>query len=223
MTACVVSCCHATCAVPEAWRELFRGSEECVQSPDGWDPGSLNLAQAFSMRCRTPLVHGDVTRLLIDLEQDGEARWSRFSSSLPEATRIKLIERHDKPFRDALALRLNEALPRHAAVVHLMVRTEAGSEGRIALETPPGATLAETVAATWRKHLATGGLDVRHHSNETGPPLAGWLAGRFPAAGYAQLRLTVSQSFFLEGRPLKWEALKKMLLETFDTSLAGGA
>lgn len=223
MTECVISCCHATCAVPEAWRELFRGSEDCVQSPDGWDPGSLNLAQAFSMRWRTPLVHGDVTRLIIDLEQDGDARWSRFSATLPEATRIKLAERHEKPFRDVLALRINDALPRHPSVLHLMVRTEAGGEGRIALETQPGAVRAETVAAVWRKALASSGLDVRHHSNEVGPPLAAWLAGRFPADRYAQIRLTVSQSFFLEGRPMKWEPLKKMLLETFDTSLAAGA
>lgn len=223
MTACVVSCCHATCAVPEAWRELFRGAEESVQSAEGWEPGSLNLAQAFSMRWRTPLVHGDVTRLLIDLEQDGEARWSRFSRSLPEATRVKLAERHEKPFRDTLALRIHDALPRHDTVVHLMIRTVAGSEGRVALETPPGGVRAEGIAAAWRKRLAGQDLDVRHHSNESGPPLAAWLAGRVPAERYAQLRLEVSQSFFLEGRPLKWETLKKLLLESLDATLAESA
>ena len=67
MTAFLFSCDHATCAVPEPYREIFRGSEEVVASTEGWEPGSLNLAQGFAMKFRTPLVHGDVTRLLIDL------------------------------------------------------------------------------------------------------------------------------------------------------------
>ena len=68
MTALLFSCENATCAVPEAFRELFRGSEDSVTSSRGWEPGSLNLAQAFAMKFRTPLVHGDVTRLLLDFE-----------------------------------------------------------------------------------------------------------------------------------------------------------
>ena len=74
MTAFLFSCEHATCAVPEAYRELFHGAEDAVHSTEGWEPGSLNLAQAFSMKFRTPLVHGDVTRLLIDLEKDSDER-----------------------------------------------------------------------------------------------------------------------------------------------------
>ena len=89
MTAFLFSCDNATCAVPEAYREIFRGSEEVVASTEGWEPGSLNLAQGFAMKFRTPLVHGDVTRLLIDFGNDGDARWSRFSLKLPETTRVK--------------------------------------------------------------------------------------------------------------------------------------
>ena len=117
MSAYLFSCEHANCAVPEAYRELFRGSEEVVGSEEGWEPGSLNLAQAFSMKFRTPLVHGDVTRLLIDLEKDGDARWSRFSMRLPEATRAKVADRHERPFRASLLQRIAEDLRRHAVVL----------------------------------------------------------------------------------------------------------
>ena len=110
MISYLFSCDNATCAVPEAYRELFLDSEEIVESGEGWEPGSLNLAQAFAMKFRTPLVHGDVTRLLIDFGKDGDERWSRFSMQLPEATRIKIAERHEKPYRLQIGQRIAEDL-----------------------------------------------------------------------------------------------------------------
>jgi hypothetical protein len=213
MTAFLFSCENATCAVPEAHRELFRGAEEVVESTEGWEPGSLNLGQGFAMRYRTPLVHGDVTRLLIDFEKDGDERWSRFSIKLPEATRGKLAERHEKPFQTAIRQRVAEDLRRHASVVHVMVHTDSRTAGRVTLETPKGALLAEKIATAWRARMMHGGdLDVRCFRNSDGSAFATALAQEFPADQYAQVRLDVSQSFFLEGRPWRWEALKKLLV-----------
>lgn len=214
MTAYLFSCEHATCAVPEAHRELFRDSEEIVGSAEGWEPGSLALAQAFAMKHRTPLVHADVTRLLIDLDQEGDGRWSRFSSQLPETTRQKLIERHEKPYRLLLTQRIAEDLRRHSALLHVMIHTDAKFEGRVTLETTKEAPLAEGIAAAWRHKLNIDDLDVRHYRNSEPSPLAAFLAAESAPDRYAQIRLTVSQSFFLEGRPWRWETLKKLLLET---------
>lgn len=219
MTAYLFSCENATCAVPEAHRELFRGSEDVVGSAEGWEPGALNLAQGFAMRFRTPLVHADVTRLLIDFEKDGDDRWSRFSGQLPEATRQKLVERHAKPYRLLLEQRIGEDLRRHAAVLHVMIHTDAATEGRVTLETPREAALAENIAAAWRHRLHSGELDVRHFRNSDVTPLAAALSGMFPAGQYAQVRLAVSQSFFLEGRPWKWEPLKKLLLDSLSRAV----
>lgn len=220
MTAFLFSCENATCAVPEAYREIFRGSEEVVASTEGWEPGSLNLAQAFAMRFRTPLVHGNVTRLLMDFEQDGDERWSRFSLKLPEATRIKIAERHEKPYRLALGQRIAEDLRRHAVVLHVMVHTDPETDGRVTLETPKGAALAEKIAAAWRHRLQVDDLDVRHFRNSDSLPLGAALSRDFPLDQYAQLRLIVSQTFFLEGRPWRWEPLKKLLLESLSQTVA---
>jgi hypothetical protein len=220
MTAYLISCENATCAVPEAFREIFRGSEDVVASTEGWEPGSLNLAQGFAMKFRTPLVHGDVTRLLIDFEKDGDERWSRFSLELPEATRLKVAERHEKPYRLMLRQRISEDLRRHAGVLHLMVHTDPDTEGRVVFETPKGGVLAEQIAATWRLRLHGDDLDVRHFRNSDSPALGEALAAEFPAERYAQIRLIVSQSFFLEGRPWRWEPLKKRLIETLTQAVA---
>lgn len=214
MAAFLFSCDYATCAVPEAYREVFRGNEDAVASAEGWEPGSLNLAQGFAMKLRTPLVHGDVTRLLIDFGQDGDARWSRFSKKLPEATKVKLADRHERPYRTALRTRIAEDLRRHPAVVHVAVHLDKATEGQVILETPPDADLAEKVAAAWRNKLASADVDVRHICNCVRTPLAAALASENPASKYAQIRLAVSQSFFLEGRPWRWETLKKVLLSS---------
>ena len=220
MTALLFSCENATCAVPEAYREIFRGSEDAVSSAEGWEPGSLSLAQAFSMKFRTPLVHGDVTRLLIALEKDGDERWSRFSMKLPEATRVKVADRHERPFRAMLFQRIEEDLRRHEVVLHVMIHTDAGTDGRVMLETPEGAPLAEKFASVWRSRLMTEDLDVRYSRNGESQALGKAFSAEFPADRYARIRLAVSQSFFLEGRPWRWETLKKLLLESLTQTLA---
>ena len=214
MTAFLFSCDHATCAVPEAYREIFRGSEDIVGSTEGWEPGALNLAQGFAMKFRTPLVHADVTRLLIDFQQDGDARWSRFSLKLPEATRVKVVDRHERPYRTMLNQRIAEDLRRHDALLHVMIHTDSGTDGLVMLETPPGAELAEKFASAWRSRLVAADVDVRQVRGAELHPLGATLTAKFPASQYAQVKLSVSQTFFLEGRPWRWETVKKLLLES---------
>jgi hypothetical protein len=219
MTTLLFSCECATCAIPEAHRELFRGSEDIVTSHEGWEPGALNLAQAFSMKFRTPLVHAEVTRLLIDLAMDGDARWSRFSQKLPETTRSKLVERHEKPYRAALLQRISEDLRRHASVLHVMVHTDAQTEGELRLETSAGALLAEKIASLWFARLTTGDLQARHLRDVQASPLSQLIEAGFPRDAYAQIRLRVSQSFFLSGRPWKWETVKKFTIESLAAAM----
>lgn len=214
MTAFLFSCNNATCAVPEAYREIFRGSEDAVASSAGWEPGSLNLAQAFAMKFRTPLVHGDVTRLLIDFENDGDARWSRFSLTLPETTRVKVVDRHERPYRTSLKQRITEDLRRHEALLHVMIHTDPTTDGLVLLETPVGAAVAEKFSNAWRARLVAADLDVRQVKGVAINALGAMLSEEFPAERYAQVKLSVSQTFFLEGRPWRWETLKKLLLES---------
>ena len=57
-------------------------------------------------------------------------------------------------------------------------------------------------------------VDVRHSAGPQSCPLAISLAAEYPVARYAQVKLSVSQTFFLEGRPWRWETLKKLLLDS---------
>jgi hypothetical protein len=214
------SCSHATCAIPEPHRELFQAARADVESSAGWEPGVLNLGQAFAMHFRTPLVHGEVSRLLIDLEHEGEERWSRHSLPLPEATRAKLVERHEKPYRSLLRQRIGDTIPRGGILLHLLLHTHPNNDGTIDLETPQPGSAAEKIAGHWRNLLMNDGFYVRVREQSGQSSLSRQLAAEHPAAGYQQLRLGVSQSFFLEGKPHKWDFLKKRLVHTLQKASA---
>lgn len=219
MSAMLFSCEYATCAIPEAYRELFHGQEEIVTSPEGWDCGALNLAQGFAMRYRTPLVHGLHTRLLLDLDKDGDERWSRFSMKMPDAGRQKLADREEVAYRSLLKQRISEDLRRYPSTIHMMLRTMPDNTGRVILESFAKGGFGEPIASAWRDQLLRDGFDVSHSREVAGSALAAALCGQFPEDRYSLLRLKVSQSFFLEGRPLRWDLLKKKLFETLTAAI----
>lgn len=216
----LISCDYATCAVPEAHRAVFREHQDALTSPEGWDPGALNLAQALSMKFRTPLVHGDVTRLLIDFSQDGDARWSRLSEALPEATRGKLEDRHERPYRLALSARIDGHLQRGDELLHLMVRTLPAPADEPRLRVGRGAPEAERAAADLQQRLRERGIYCRLDTGEPISPLEQALRAKFRDPRYRIVALEAPQSCFLEGRPMRWDLLKKALVECVGATLA---
>ncbi|MES2997173.1 MAG: hypothetical protein V4733_10230 [Verrucomicrobiota bacterium] len=212
-TAYLVSCPNATCTVPTAYRDAFPGAEETLASSEGWEPGTLNIAQGFAMRLRTPLVHGDVTRLLIDLEQDGEQRWSRFSRKLPESIRAKIAERHAAKYYDTLRRRIAIEVARCAQIVHLMIHTSPETDG-VRLTTGQDETLAAEIATRWRSLLVNAGITATTHVEPTSV-LQAAITPEETSGKLRAIRFTAGQSFFLAGKPLRWETFKKLTLDTF--------
>ncbi len=218
MKSFVISCEYATCAIPEAYRELYQEVEELVTSPEGWDSGALNLAQAFAMRLRTQLIHGNHTRLLIDLDRDGDERWSPYSIRIPEATRNRLADREDSTYRTMLRQRIADDLRRHDLVCHISVRTVEAGEGRVVVESFDPGGFGEALAEAWQNRLLQAGIDAGHHPVSGSSALAAELGAMFPREQYGFVRVKVARSYFLEGRPLKWEAVKRVLLDTLQTA-----
>jgi hypothetical protein len=214
----VISCEYATCAIPEAYRELYQEVEELVTSPAGWDSGALNLAQAFAMRLRTQLIHGNHTRLLLDLDRDGEDRWSPYSIRIPEATRLRLADREDGTYRTLLRQRIADDLRRHDVVCHISVRTIEDGDGRVVVESFDPGGFGEALADAWRTRLLQAGLDATHCSAAGTSALAAELGGMFPREQYGFVRIKVAQSYFLEGRPLKWETAKRVLIDALQAA-----
>lgn len=100
---------HASRRVPTRWRGLFAGHLEVLESHRGWDPGSRALAQDLSRALEAPLLAGQVSRLLVDLNRSAghRQRFSEFTRGLTKMDRDRLEETywtpHWRAFRDVVA------------------------------------------------------------------------------------------------------------------------
>lgn len=213
MTSFLITCSNATCAIPEAQREFFKGSEDLVTSTEGWEPGALNLAQGLAMKFSTPLIHGDVTRLLIDFNEAGDKRWSKISIKLPEATRAKLVDRHEKKFRQAIENRMEEDLKRNDHVLHLIIHTAPIADGKITFE-HAGTPTAGKISDIAVKALPSSEVDSSSRPLTGKTPFTNWMLEKYPSEKYGIIRITVSQSFFLKSLPMRWETIKKAIIQS---------
>jgi hypothetical protein len=217
MPAILITCPHATCAIPEAYRELFSEHQDLVTSVEGWEPGALNLAQALSMKFSTQLIYGDVSRLLIDLEQAGEKRWSMISSQLSELAREKIVARIEMKFRNEHDTRVKECLLRNDSAVHLIIRTAPTSDRHIAFEYA-GSEAAKALAFSASKQLPPG-LEVSCIALDPKSSLEEWLLDRFSDQNYGVIRLNVAQSFFLQSVPMRWDTVKKSIVQALSAEV----
>ncbi|WPP50911.1 N-formylglutamate amidohydrolase [Catalinimonas niigatensis] len=99
--ALILSCEHGGNHIPPAYIHLFEAQEKVLQSHQGWDPGTLNLAQALSDHLGIPLVACTISRLLIEMNRslDNPELFSRFTSSLSVYEKSKLIQSVYLPYR----------------------------------------------------------------------------------------------------------------------------
>jgi len=212
MTSFLITCCHATCAIPEAQRELFKGAEDRVTSSEGWEPGALNLAQGLAMKLSTPLIYGEVSRLLVDLEEDGENVWSDISVKIPEVSRGRLYDRHQDKFHHQIEARLAEDFKRHDRTVHLDIHTAPIADGEI-LPEYAGAPVAEQLAKEVVSKIPGDEVDPKAIPITNPTPFIQWMLGHEEADKLGIVRITVSQSFFMRSVPLRWETIKKAIIE----------
>jgi predicted N-formylglutamate amidohydrolase len=220
----VVSCEHATCAVPDALKEVLHDDLERITTPEGWDPGALNLAQAMAMKFRTPLVHCEVSRLIIDchLQDEDPQRWSDCSMKLTELQREKLHERQLIPHLSGIRQRIATELVRSSSVLHVSVHTfdpTCHPDLHIALLHSEGRAGEAAMAMQWLSILQEKFPQLEIRTNESFYPdntktLLDTLRKERSSAQYQAIELQVSNQFFLEGAPMKWDQFKTALIES---------
>ena len=227
MASLVLSCDHAVFAVPEWYREKFRDAEDLLMSPAGWDPGALNLAQAFAMKTHTPLAHGEVTRLLVDISRapDDPDRFCGLVESLSDEQKEKIHSRYHVSYMDQQRERIRSGLKISPPVVHLSVHTFPREQDGVMTGTDvgilfdPTRSLEKSFASRWITSLRAGAPELRFDVNRpregTENGLLSTLRREFDGSDYLAIELEVCQSFFLEGKPWRWDRIKKLLIETF--------
>jgi predicted N-formylglutamate amidohydrolase len=220
----IFSCEHATCTVPDAFKEALANDMDTITSAAGWDLGSLNLAQGMAMKFRTPLVHCEITRLIIDCyaQQNDPSCWSELSQKLSETQREKLVERQLLPHLTTLRQRISNELERSPRVLHISVHTFdplAHPNADVSLLFSEGKVGESTVALDWMKTLQEVMPELRVVPNVKFYPdqaknLLDTLRSEWNSEQYLAIELQVSNLLFLENKPVRWDKVKVALIDS---------
>lgn len=132
----VLTCEHASNQVPARYRHALAGAAGLLHTHRASDAGALELARRLARGTDAPLIAGQVTRLLIDLNrsEDQAELWSPWSAALPAAERQRLLERLHRPFRAATRAAID-------AQLHAQRHSQLGTQLHSQLGTQPSTQL----------------------------------------------------------------------------------
>ncbi len=109
----LVTCEHATNHVPKEYAGLF--DNKILETHRGWDPGAQELAKAIAKALNAPLILGEVSRLLVELNRTVKI----FSKFVPEELHLDLLQRYYEPYWE----KVREALKGKNNTLHLSIHS----------------------------------------------------------------------------------------------------
>ena len=121
----LLTCEHASNAVPRSHSKLFPRDGSVLRSHRGFDIGALAVARHISRALRAPLYSGSVSRLVVDLNRSLGHRHlhSEFLERLEKLERQALVERYHSPHWDTVEKHVAMRLRRGVWVVHIAVHS----------------------------------------------------------------------------------------------------
>lgn len=121
----IITCEHATNAVPPEYKPLYAGAEEILNSHRGWDPGAFSLASELAHELGTPLFSYPYTRLLIEPNRSaGHLKlFSEFSKSLSTTEKSVLMDEYYLPYRNRVENEIGKHISKGKLVLHLSVHS----------------------------------------------------------------------------------------------------
>ena len=221
----LISCEHGGNLVPPAYRELFSGSRELLDSHRGYDIGILPLARRFAQRLQAPLVVSQITRLLVDLNRsEGHPRlFSALTRQLPAPERQQLLYDYYDPYRQQVRRKIQKLIRSEDAVIHLSVHSFTPVlEGKsrtteIGLLYDPARPAEVEFCSLWQDSLQVTLPEMRIRRNYPYRGVSDGLVPRlrkeYPPEQYLGVELEVNQALPLQGEEL-WERVQWELVET---------
>jgi predicted N-formylglutamate amidohydrolase len=115
----LVTCEHGGNQIPERFAQWF--DKATLATHKGWDIGILPIAQRFSEFFGFSLHYSEISRLLVELNRslDNPGLFSEFTSQLSDATKKAILNEYYFPYREKVALEIEEAAKEGKKVIHL--------------------------------------------------------------------------------------------------------
>ena len=119
---CLLTCEHASNAVPRSLRPLFSKQASLLTTHRGYDIGGKEYAQALADATRWPLFCGSYTRLLVDLNRATRI-FPPFLKGLDQNTKKQILKTYYEPFRTKVLNFVRNEIASGKCVIHLSCHT----------------------------------------------------------------------------------------------------
>jgi predicted N-formylglutamate amidohydrolase len=233
----VVSCEHGGKRIPPAYTRYFARRQRLLDSHRGYDAGALVLARQLAEVLPAPLFAATVSRLLVDLNRSpGHPQlFSAASRQASAAVRREILERHYRPYREAVEAEIAAGIAAGRPVVHIASHSFTPRlhgvlrRADIGLLYDPRRAGEVEFCRRWRAALKANApqLTVRRNYPYSGRSdgLTAYLRRRFAGSCYIGIELEVNQRHVDAGarhwRQLR-EAVVRSLLAVRDEMGAAG-
>ncbi|OGW80201.1 MAG: hypothetical protein A2Z83_07840 [Omnitrophica bacterium GWA2_52_8] len=217
----VLTCEHASARIPVKYRELI--PQSYLRTHKGLDIGALEAAEFFSKTLRAPLIAGNVSRLVVDLNRSPHNRtalFSRFLQSLDRDKKNRILNLYYLPYRKAAERQARKLARKPGVVLHLSIHSFTpvlyGKVRRpdIGLLFDPARKSEARFCRRMRTELKRldPGLKVLFNDPYKGisDGMTTALRKKFPSTRYAGIEVEINQKFPRKAGK-KWRALKKIL------------
>lgn len=116
---------HSRNRIPSRFQHLFQHEPRILETHRAWDPGVQHLEAAFQKHLRQPIVRGEVSRLLIELNRSEHhpRLFSEFTQQLSLAELQWLKGRYYHPYRDQVVEYVEEQQTRFGWCLHLSLHS----------------------------------------------------------------------------------------------------
>jgi predicted N-formylglutamate amidohydrolase len=222
--ALLLTCEHGGNHIPPSFRSLFERHRRLLDSHRGFDRGALPCARALAMRLGVPLIHSEVSRLLVDLNRSPHHRslFSDITRALPRDVREAILARQYHPHRDRVEGWIRTRIGAGKIAVHIAVHSFTpvlrGRRRRadIGLLYDPARRIEARLCADWKDALTAAGLSVRRNYPYRGASdgLTRYLRSLFPPDRYVGVELEINQRLLERSdRPTLYDALAATLCD----------
>ncbi|MBP9681488.1 MAG: N-formylglutamate amidohydrolase, partial [Bacteriovorax sp.] len=119
------SCEHASNAIPKRYKRLFLKKINLLNTHRGFDNGSRQLGASLGLFFKSPVIYGQFSRLLIDLNRSAHHRnaFSEFTAFLTKNEKEDLIKNYHTPHWNKVQGALSELWKVNTLIIHIGVHS----------------------------------------------------------------------------------------------------
>ncbi len=121
----LVTCEHASCDIPKAYKAIFNKEKDRLLSHEGWDIGALACYKLISQNLDCQSKYARWSRLLIDLNRSlhHPKIFSNITKTLADDEKKTIVGQYYQPYREEVTNLVAEAAKKNKSILHLSIHS----------------------------------------------------------------------------------------------------